>query len=93
MELLFLYCFFFLFPSTVLLENVDDVVNCIPCFVTTHGSHSCRCSLPVVCYSLHIEFESTLSVLCDMRGLDSGVVEILGAAVSDAVSCLTFPAV
>ena len=58
--------FFSLFPSAGLLENVEDVMKCIPCFVTTQGSHSCSCSVPVVCYSLWIELESTFYVLCDM---------------------------
>ena len=29
-------------------------MKCIPCFVTTQGSHSCSCSVPVVYYSLWV---------------------------------------
>ena len=75
----------FLFPSAFLLENIEDVMKCIPCFVTTQGSHSCSCSVPVVCYSLWIEFESTFYVLCDVK-FGQRCCWGFGAAVSGAES-------
>jgi len=67
---------FLLSPASIL--PMKDVMKCISCFVTTQGSHSCSCSVSVVWYRLWIEFECIFSVLCDIWGLDSGVVEVLG---------------
>jgi hypothetical protein len=76
---------FFLFPSAGLLENIENGMKCSPWFVTMQGSHSCSCSVPVVCYSLWIELESIFGAVRHVR-FGQRCCWGFGAAVSDAVS-------